>query len=78
MLLAYLKAQGYSGGDRGMRKAYESMAMVGSCLRGLFWIVTSEDRKVAETSLHGRAMAELVREKRIKDAAPAGQMELPL
>jgi hypothetical protein len=59
-----------------MRKAYESMDKVGSCGRGIFFIRTADDRHVAQGQLHGRAMAELAHEKRVRDAAPCGQGEL--
>jgi hypothetical protein len=52
------------------------MPKVGSSLRGYFWCVTAEDRRVAQQSLHGRAIAELGREKRIRDAADGGQLGL--
>lgn len=76
VMLGHLHAQGHSVDDRGMRKAYEGMDKVGSCARGLFWVVTAEDRRIAGKQLHGRAMSELVRERRIREAAPQGQGEL--
>ena len=79
-LLAHLKAQGFSGGDRGMRKSYGQggplEGKVGSSLRGVFWIVTAEDRAVAQKTLHAPAMASLVRESEIRKSAPCGQGEL--
>jgi len=75
-LLHHLHMQGHSIDDRRMRKVYETMEFVGSCSRGIFWIVTAEDRRVAQANLHGRAMATLVRESNIKKSAPCGQMEL--
>lgn len=74
--LAHIDRRVFDTEDRKMRRAYETMEFVGSCSRGLFWIVTAEDRRIAQSQLHGRAMAELVREKRIKDSAPCGQGEL--
>jgi hypothetical protein len=80
LLLAYLKAQGYSGGDRGMRKSYGQggplEGKVGSSLKGIFFIVTADDRIVAQRTLHAPAMASLVRESEIRKAAPCGQIEL--
>ena len=80
-LLPWLCSQGHwpspnDTADRALRKFKETMPEVGSCARGYFLIVTAEDRRVAEAQLHGRAMAELVREKAIREAAPRGQMEL--
>lgn len=79
-LLSYLVALGHlplnSTGDRKMRKTYEHIDEVGSCLRGIFFITNAEDRRIAGKQLHGRAMSELVREKRIRDGAPAGQISL--
>jgi hypothetical protein len=75
-LLMYLKANGHSICDRRMRATYEEMPEVGSCLKGVFLIVTREDRAVAQRTLHSPSMASLVREKRIKDAAPVGQISL--
>ena len=65
-LLDHLHSLGHSVDDRKMRKSYEAMEQVGLSTCGLFWIVTAEDRRVAGKGLHGRAMAELSHEKRIK------------
>ena len=51
--------------DRRLRRAYQGLERVGSCSRGLFYIVGYEDRKLAQGQLRSKAMAELVREKRI-------------
>jgi hypothetical protein len=59
-----------------MRATYEDMPEVGSCLKGIFFITNAEDRRVAGQQLHSASMSSLVREKRIKDAAPAGQISL--
>jgi len=75
-LLYHLRVQGHTLDDRKMRKTYEDMEQVGSCGKGIFWIVTAEDRRIAGKQLHGRAMSELVREKRIKDAGQVGQGNL--
>jgi hypothetical protein len=75
-LMSYLKANGHAVTDRAMRRAYADIDSLGSCAKGLFWIRDAEDRRIAGKQLHGRAMSELVREKRIKDAAPAGQISL--
>ena len=79
-LLHHLNMQGHSICDRRLRKVYGQggplEGKVGSSLRGLFWIVNAEDRRVAQTSLHGRAMSELVREKTIREAGDAKQGEL--
>ena len=75
-LMSYLKANGHSVTDRAMRRAYADIDSLGSCAKGLFWIVTAEDRRVAGKQLHGRAMSELVREKRIRDAGACGQINL--
>lgn len=75
-LRRYLHTLGHAVTDRAMRRAYADIDSLGSCAKGLFWIVTAEDRRIAGKQLHGRAMAELVREKRIRDAAPAGQLGL--
>jgi len=77
LLLAHLLYLGHalpkSDPDRAMRKAYESMEDVGSCAKGIFLVVTAEDRRIAGVQLHGHALAELVREKRVKDGAEAGE-----
>jgi hypothetical protein len=52
------------------------MPEVGSCLKGIFLIKDAEDRRIAGKQLHAASMASLGREKRIKDAAPAGQGNL--
>jgi hypothetical protein len=75
-LLHHLHLQGHSIDDRAMRKAYETMDKVGSCSKGIFFIVTAEDRKIAQGQLHSHAMSELVREKEIRDAGQVGQGEL--
>ena len=75
-LLHHLHMQGHSIDDRAMRKAYETMDKVGSCSKGIFFIVTAEDRKIATGQLHSHAMAELVREKKIRYAVPQGQGSL--
>jgi hypothetical protein len=62
--------------DRALRKFKETMPEVGSCSRGYFLIVTSEDRRIAQGNLHSRAMSELVHKKRIGDAGAEGQMGL--
>jgi hypothetical protein len=64
-----------------MRKAYGQggplEGRVGSSLAGVFWITNAADRAVAQETLHGRAMAELVREKAIREKSlPVGQMGL--
>lgn len=81
LLLAHLCTKGHwprpdATSDRAMRKTYETMELVGSHSKGIFWIATAEDRRIAQGQLHGRAMSELVREKRIRDAGDMGQMEL--
>jgi len=76
LLLEYLHAQGHSVDDRKMRKCYEPMEKVGSSGAGLFWITNAEDRRIAQLNLHSRAMSELVREKRIRDAGAEGQRSL--
>ena len=75
-LLAYLRAQGHGVDDRAMRKAYANMDRLGSCSRGIFLIIDAEDRRISQRGLHAHAMASLVRERAIKDAAPCGQIEL--
>ena len=75
-LLAYLRAQGHGIDDRQMRRAYAGMDRLGSCSRGIFLIVDAEDRRISQRGLHSHAMAELVRERAIKDAAPQGQISL--
>jgi len=79
-LLHHLNIQGHSICDRRLRKVYGQggplEGQVGSSLRGLFWIVTAEDRKIAQGLLHSPSMAMLVREKRIKDAGQVGQGSL--
>ena len=76
-LLYHLRQQGHSICDRRLRKVYgqggELEGKVGSSLRGLFWIVTADDRRIAQSQLHGRAMSELVREKHIRDAGAVGK-----
>ena len=79
-LLHHLHLQGHTLCDRRLRKVYGQggplEGKVGSSGAGLFWIVTAEDRRIAQTSLHGRAMSELVREKTIREAGDAKQGEL--
>jgi len=75
-LLYHLRVQGHTLDDRKMRKTYEDMEQVGSCGAGLFWIVTAEDRRIAQGQLHSPSMSMLVREKRIKDAGQVGQGNL--
>ena len=73
LLVAHLEWLGHplpkADPDRCVRKAYEDLAVVGSCQRGLFYIATAEDRRIASGGLHGKALAVLAREKMIK-AAP--------
>ena len=76
VLLAYLKANGHGVDDRQMRRAYADMDRLGACSRGIFLILDAEDRRISQCGLHAKAMSELVRERRIKDAAPCGQREL--
>ena len=75
-LLHRLRTQGHSLDDRRMRKAYEHMGEVGSCSKGIFWIVTREDRDIAQRTLHSPSMAMHVREKNIRDAGACAQGEL--
>jgi len=79
-LLHHLNMQGHSICDRRLRKVYGQggplEGKVGSSLRGLFWIVTAEDRRVAQSQLDHPAKAMLVREKHIRDAGAVGQGEL--
>ena len=75
-LLAHLHSLGHSTTDRTMRRAYSELPQVGHCSAGVFWIVTPADRKATERDLHSRAMSELVRERRVKDAAIVGQGNL--
>lgn len=75
-LLMYLKANGHSICDRRMRAALSEMPLAGSCLKGIFLIVTREDRAVAQRTLHSPSMAMHVREKNIRDAGACGQMSL--
>ncbi len=72
MLLDYLRSVGHSIDDRGMRKRYEDMERVGSCGRGLFWILTPEDRRIAQGQLIAPAASMFAREKRIKDTGAMG------
>jgi hypothetical protein len=76
LLLDYLHAQGHSVDDRGMRKAYEGMDKVGSSLKGLFWIVTAEDRRIAQGQLHAPSMAMLHRERVIRESGDGEQGRL--
>jgi hypothetical protein len=76
-LLAHLHALGHSTTDRTMRRVYAELPQMGHCARGVFLIVSPADRKVTERDLHSRAMSELVRERRVKDAGPDDQAELP-
>ena len=75
-LLAYLHALGHSTTDRQMRRVYAGLPQMGHCARGVFLIVSPADRKATERDLHSRAMSELVRERRVKDAAIVGQGNL--
>jgi hypothetical protein len=80
----YLHAQGHSlpkdktGDCRKLREIYGAIANCGSCGRGLFWIVTPEDRRIARGELAAPAASMFKREKRIGASPDAGQMELPL
>jgi hypothetical protein len=76
VLLDHLHALGHSTTDRSMRAVFSTISECGSCGTGYFFIVTAEDRRIASGQLHGRAMSELVREKRIREDAPQGQGEL--
>jgi hypothetical protein len=79
LLHAHLHQLGHTVTDRKMREIYAGIKDVGhSCAspKGLYWIVTASDRQATTSQLHGRAMASLVREKEIRDAAPQGQGEL--
>ena len=75
-LLHHLNIQGHSICDRRLRKIYgqggELEGRVGSSLRGIFWIVTAEDRRVAQSQLDHPAKAMLVREKTIREAGASG------
>jgi hypothetical protein len=75
-LLMYLQANGHSICDRRMRAALSEMPEAGSCLKGIFLIVTREDRAIAQRTLHAPAMASLVRESEIRKSAPCGQFGL--
>ena len=83
-LLAYLRNQGHSlpsgDPDRYMRRLCEKdkdlAGKIGACSRGYFWIVTADDRRIAQAQLDHPAKAMLVREKRIREAGDAGQMGL--
>jgi len=75
-LLMYLNINGHSICDRRMRATYEAMPEVGSCLRGIFLIVTAEDRKAATKQLHSASMAMLGHEKKIREAGEQGQISL--
>ena len=76
-LLHHLNMQGHSICDRRLRKVYGQggplEGKVGSSLRGLFWIVNAEDRRVAQSQLDHPAKAMLVREKTIRDAGASGE-----
>ena len=78
-IIPYLRLQGHSlpqsedGADRAMRRACRDSQKIGSCSRGYFYIVTSEDRAIALGQLHSQAMSELVREKRIREAGASGE-----
>lgn len=81
LLLAYLCAQGHwptpnDTADRAMRKAYETMAQVGSCGRGIFLIQTAEDRRISAGQLAAPAVAMLDRKRQIERSAPQGQISL--
>jgi hypothetical protein len=79
LLIEHLRSLGHTVTDRKMREIYAGMKDVGhSCSspKGLYWIVTADDRQATTNQLHGRAMASLVREKEIRDAAPQGQGNL--
>jgi len=75
-LLYHLRIQGHSICDRRMRAMLSAMPDIGSCLKGIFFIVTAEDRKAATKQLHSASMSSLVREKRIRDAGEVGQGNL--
>jgi hypothetical protein len=75
-LLMYLNINGHSICDRRMRATLSAMPECGSCLKGIFFITNAEDRRVAGQQLHSASMSSLVREKRIREAAPQGQISL--
>lgn len=81
-LLRQLHYLGHSLTDRTMRRTYAEVPQIGYAVdgpkRGLFWITSRDEANGVERCQHSKAMATLAREKRIRDAVPAGQMELPL
>ena len=78
----YLHGQGHSlpkdkaGDCRKLREIYKDIPNCGSCAKGLFWIVTAEDRHIAEGQLAAPAVAMLDRKRQIERSAPQGQGEL--
>lgn len=64
--------------DSFVRRTYRAMPEVGRCAQGIYLIVTAEDRRISAEYLHGKAMKILTYEKSTKDAAPCGQMSLPI
>lgn len=79
-LLAHLHALGHTLTDRTLRRAYETIPEIGhSCTdpKGLFWIISNEDRHTSMASFHSKAMACLSHEKRVKGVGSAqGQLDL--
>jgi len=79
LLREHLHSLGHTVTDRKMRETYAGIKDVGhacSAPKGLYWIVTADDRKATASQLHGRAMSELVREREIKDGGQVGQGSL--
>jgi hypothetical protein len=82
LLADALRSQGHSlpkskdGDCRKLRLIYREMPEVGSCLKGIFWIVSEADRRIARGLLMAKAKNEYDQVKVMDKAAPTGQMGL--
>jgi hypothetical protein len=79
LLIEHLHSLGHTVTDRKMREIYAGIKDVGhSCAspKGLYWIVTADDRRATTSQLHAKAASEFGHARRIQDAGQVGQGEL--
>jgi hypothetical protein len=79
LLIEHLHSLGHTVTDRKMREIYAGIKDVGhSCAspKGLYWIVTSDDRRATTSQFHAKAASEFGHARRIQDAGQVGQGEL--
>lgn len=80
VLLAHLHGLGHTLNDRTLRRAYAEIPQIGYACdgekRGLFWITSRDEARGVEAQQHSKSMSMLHREKAIREAVPAGQMDL--